>query len=178
MGTALAGLRKQGVPVVYGDAARPGVLEHAGLQDARLLVVTAPDPFQARAVIDLARRIHPGIDIVLRTHSEAEREYLESRNVGKAVMGESELADAMATPCPRTVRGFRRGVSPPPTGGRVPSSLKPASGSREAGRSVAAAGARPACIDGQKDQIEFRYKSPVKGQGGGDRVREEVSRGR
>ena len=96
MGTALAGLRKQGVPVVYGDAARPGVLEHAGLKDARLLVVTAPDPFQARAVIDLARRIRPGIDIVVRTHSEAEREYLESRNVGKAVMGESELADAMA----------------------------------------------------------------------------------
>jgi monovalent cation:H+ antiporter-2, CPA2 family len=93
---AAAALRKQGVPVVYGDAARPGVLEHAGLKDARLLVVTAPDPFQARAVIDLARKIQPGIDIVVRTHSDAEREYLEGRNVGKAVMGESELADAMA----------------------------------------------------------------------------------
>jgi len=58
--------------------------------------VTAPDPFQARAVIDLARKIHPGIDIVVRTHSDAEREYLESLNVGKAVMGESELGEAMA----------------------------------------------------------------------------------
>jgi CPA2 family monovalent cation:H+ antiporter-2 len=93
---AAAALRKEGVPVVYGDATRPGVLEHGGLKEARLLVVTAPDPFQARAVIDLARQIHPGIDIVVRTHSVAEREYLEGRNVGKAVMGESELADAMA----------------------------------------------------------------------------------
>ncbi len=91
-----AALRTRGVPVVYGDAARPGVLEHAGLKDARLLVVTAPDPFQARAVIDLARKIHPAIDIVVRTHSEAEREYLEGRNVARPVMGERALADAMA----------------------------------------------------------------------------------
>jgi CPA2 family monovalent cation:H+ antiporter-2 len=89
-------LRNQGLPVIYGDAARSGVLEHAGLQHARLLVVTAPDAFQARAVIDLARRINPSIDIAVRTHSDAERDYLESRHVGKAVMGEHELADAMA----------------------------------------------------------------------------------
>ena len=93
---AAASLRRRSIPVVYGDAARPGVLEHAGLRTARLLVVTAPDPFQARAIIDLARRINLSIDIVVRTHSDGEREYLEGKNVGKAVMGESELADAMA----------------------------------------------------------------------------------
>ena len=91
-----AGLLKQGIPVVYGDAARPGVLEHAGVKDARLLVVTAPDAFQARAAIELARRVQPEIDIVVRTHSDSEREYLEGKNVGKAVMGEHELAEAMA----------------------------------------------------------------------------------
>ncbi len=94
-GTALA-LREQGLPVLYGDAARPGMLEHAGLREARLLVVTAPEPYQARAIIDLARRIHPAIDIAVRTHSDAERAYLEESKVGMAVMGEQELADAMA----------------------------------------------------------------------------------
>ena len=94
-GAALA-LREQGLPVIYGDAARPGMLEHAGLREARLLVVTAPEPFQARAIIDLARRIHPGIDIAVRTHSDAERAYLEKSKVGLVVMGEHELADAMA----------------------------------------------------------------------------------
>ncbi len=94
-GTALA-LREQGLPILYGDAARPGLLEHAGLREARLLVVTAPEPYQARAIIDLARRIHPGIDIAVRTHSDAERAYLEKSRVGMAVMGEQELADAMA----------------------------------------------------------------------------------
>ena len=90
------GLLKQGIPVVYGDAARPGILEHAGVKNARLLVVTAPDAFQARAAIELARRINPEIDIVVRTHSDSERSYLEGKNVGKAVMGEHELAEAMA----------------------------------------------------------------------------------
>ncbi len=90
------GLLKQGIPVVYGDAARPGVLEHAGLNKARLLVVTAPDAFQARAAIELARSIQPEIDIVVRTHSDSERAYLEGKKVGKAVMGEQELAEAMA----------------------------------------------------------------------------------
>jgi CPA2 family monovalent cation:H+ antiporter-2 len=59
-------------------------------------VITAPDPLQARAVIDLARRIHPSIDIAVRTHSDAERKHLEAQNVGLAVMGERELADALA----------------------------------------------------------------------------------
>jgi CPA2 family monovalent cation:H+ antiporter-2 len=81
---------------VYGDAARPGILEHAHPRDARLLVVTAPDPFHARQIIDLARRINPAIDSVVRTHSEAEQAYLESRGVGLVVMGERELALGMA----------------------------------------------------------------------------------
>ena len=94
-GTALA-LREQGLPVVYGDATRHGTLEDAGLREARLLVVTTPEPFQARAIIDVARRIQPAIDIAVLTHSEAERAYLERSKVGMAVLGEEELADAMA----------------------------------------------------------------------------------
>ena len=88
-------LRAGGVPAIYGDAARPGVLEHARLAKARLLVVTAPDPFQARAIIENARRIHADIDIAARTHSDAERLHLESLRVGRVVMGERELADAL-----------------------------------------------------------------------------------
>jgi len=89
-------LRRDGVPTVFGDAARPGILEHAHPARARLLVVTAPDPFHARQIIDLARRINPAIDTVVRTHSEAEEAYLEARGVGLVVMGERELALSMA----------------------------------------------------------------------------------
>jgi len=88
-------LRKKGVTVVCGDAAIPGVLESVGLGAARLLVVAIPDGFQVRQVVDIARSGNPHLHMVARTHSEAEREYLERQGVGLAVMGERELALSM-----------------------------------------------------------------------------------
>ncbi len=89
-------LRDRGVPAVYGNASRRTVLELARPDRARLIIVTAPDPFQARAVVDLARKMNPSIATVVRTHSEEEREYLEKAGADLAVMGERELARAMA----------------------------------------------------------------------------------
>ncbi len=89
-------LREQGITTVYGDAARPGILEKAFPTRARLLVVATPDPFQARQVVELAREVRPDIDIVVRTHTSAEQAYFEKLAVGRAVMGERELALGMA----------------------------------------------------------------------------------
>lgn len=88
-------LRDEGISAVYGDAARPGILALAAPATARLLVVTAPEPFQARQVVELARQSNPEIITVVRTHTTAEREYLESKQVGRVVMGEQELAFGM-----------------------------------------------------------------------------------
>jgi len=88
-------LRRQGLPAIYGDAAVPGVLEHAHLKDARLLAVATPDALLARQIIELARTVNPGIDTVVRTHSEEAKGILERMNVGLAVMGENELAHSM-----------------------------------------------------------------------------------
>ena len=89
-------LRRRGIPAFFGDASRPGVLEQAKVGQARLLAVTAPDPYKARAIISVARQANPTIDIVVRTHSEDERTHLERLKVGLAVMGERELANTMA----------------------------------------------------------------------------------
>jgi CPA2 family monovalent cation:H+ antiporter-2 len=89
-------LRDRGVPAVFGNATRRTVLELARPERAKLVIVTVPDPFQARAVVEQARRMNPAIASVVRTHSEEERAYLERAGVGLAVMGERELAQAMA----------------------------------------------------------------------------------
>ncbi len=89
-------LREQGIMTVYGDAARPGILDKASPKLARLLVVATPDPFQARQVVELAREVKPDLDIVVRTHTSAEQAYFEKLQVGRAVMGERELALGMA----------------------------------------------------------------------------------
>jgi CPA2 family monovalent cation:H+ antiporter-2 len=88
-------LRAQGLPVVWGDAAAPGVLEAAHVEHARLLVIAAPDGFQARRILELARRVNPRIDTVVRTHGDSDLAYLQRQGVGMALMGERELAFGM-----------------------------------------------------------------------------------
>ena len=88
-------LRARGLTVLSGDATRPGILEHAQVPRARLLVVATPGAYQTRRIIEHARRLNPGIAIVARTHSEAEQRWLERHGVAMAVMGERELALGM-----------------------------------------------------------------------------------
>jgi voltage-gated potassium channel Kch len=76
---------------VIGDAANTHVLERAGLDAARVLVVCLPERMSVRRVVDYARRIHPRLEIVARTHSERERLDLLRAGVDEAVLGELEL---------------------------------------------------------------------------------------
>jgi K+:H+ antiporter len=89
-------LRARGVPAIFGDAARPGILDHVHLDVARLLVIASPDLYQAQRVIEIAKVANPSLFISARTHSEAAQQHLESFGVGRAFMGERELALSMA----------------------------------------------------------------------------------
>jgi monovalent cation:H+ antiporter-2, CPA2 family len=91
----LEALRTRGHQVLFGDAARTGILLHAGLPRARLLVIASPGAYQTRHMIRVARELNPDIEIVARTHSESERGHLESLGVSRAVVGERELALGM-----------------------------------------------------------------------------------
>lgn len=89
-------MRQLDVSAVYGDATRPGILEHAKPETAKLLVIASPDPYHARHIIELARAKNPAIDIIVRTHSDVEQAMFEGLGVKKAMMGERELAFGMA----------------------------------------------------------------------------------
>lgn len=84
-------LRARGLPAIYGDAAQPAILRHADLQSARLLIVTIPDPLAVRRIVDYAQEVNPGLDIIVRTTTEAEQAFLSARGVGEAVFGEWEV---------------------------------------------------------------------------------------
>jgi monovalent cation:H+ antiporter-2, CPA2 family len=88
-------LRAQGLPVIYGDASRPEVLADAHLENAGLVLVAAPDAYQARAILALAKRLHPSVDVIVRTHNDEEREFLEEHGAAVAMVGERELAVSM-----------------------------------------------------------------------------------
>ncbi|MES2413301.1 MAG: YbaL family putative K(+) efflux transporter [Pseudomonadota bacterium] len=88
-------LRAQGVPAVSGDAAEPDVLIQAHIAQARMLVIATPDTLDVRQMIATARALNPGIETVVRTHSEAEAKLLQGENAGKVFLGEQELALSM-----------------------------------------------------------------------------------
>ncbi|MDI1274467.1 YbaL family putative K(+) efflux transporter [Polaromonas sp.] len=88
-------LRSQGLMAVSGDAAEPVVLVQAHIANARMLVIATPDTLNVRQMINTARTLNPAIEIVVRTHNEAEARLLESENAGKIFLGEEELAHSM-----------------------------------------------------------------------------------
>ncbi|WAM28707.1 YbaL family putative K(+) efflux transporter [Myxococcus sp. NMCA1] len=88
-------LREEGVPAIYGDAAVPGILEHAHLDTASILIVATPDALQARAIVEQVKGVNPSLPAVVRTHGDEERDYLESLGVDRVVMGEHALARGM-----------------------------------------------------------------------------------
>jgi CPA2 family monovalent cation:H+ antiporter-2 len=93
----VAKLRGQGVAAIRGDASVEGVIAHASLPGARMLVAAIPDAFQARRMLDHARKANPGIDSVVRTHSREELELLQEAGFGLVLMAERELADRMSS---------------------------------------------------------------------------------
>ena len=63
---AVAQLRRQGKPCIYGDASSPLVLGQANLERAWVLAVTTRDISAAQAVVMAARRMVPGLDVIVR----------------------------------------------------------------------------------------------------------------
>ena len=97
----VAGLRARGERAVYGDATRAEVLIRAGIENARLLVVTAPEPIRARRVVEVARTLNPQLSIGVRTHSATEQTMFEelirtSTAGGRAIYSEREAALSLA----------------------------------------------------------------------------------
>ena len=52
----------------------------------------APDAFQGRAILEMARRVNPDAEVIVRTHSDQEREFLQRHGATQALVGERELA--------------------------------------------------------------------------------------
>ena len=88
-------LRERGLWAVSGDASDPAVLIQAHIARARMLVIAIPDTFDVRRMIEIARALNPGIETVVRTHSDEEATLLRSENAGTVFVGEHELAIGM-----------------------------------------------------------------------------------
>jgi CPA2 family monovalent cation:H+ antiporter-2 len=100
-------LRARGRAVVVGNAAEPGRFEAANLGRARWLISAVPDPFESGNLIERARALNPGLEILAHADSEAEVEYLSRLGASLVVVGEREIARGLA-------EHLLRGLAPPP----------------------------------------------------------------
>ncbi len=89
-------LRSEGVAAVSGDAALPEVLIQAHVARAAVLVIALPDTLHVRRMVEVARQLNPGIEVVLRTHNEEEAELLRKDGLGTVFLGEHELAKGIS----------------------------------------------------------------------------------
>lgn len=89
-------LRAQNIPAVCGDAAEAEVLIQAHITNASLLIAATSNTFHVRNMIEIARKLNPKIETVIRTHNEEEAKLWEQENIGKIFLSEQQLAGGMA----------------------------------------------------------------------------------
>jgi monovalent cation:H+ antiporter-2, CPA2 family len=72
-------LRREGIACVLGDPSLEVILEAAGVDRARVVVVTVRDLRQAHAIVGAARRVNPRVDVIARGEGvESARALLEA----------------------------------------------------------------------------------------------------
>ncbi len=86
----LDSLRARGIPCIYGDASNPEILSRAGLERARVMVITFDDPMATDLAVRNARRIAPKLDVVARVHRDFDAEALKGLGVAELVRPEFE----------------------------------------------------------------------------------------
>lgn len=91
----LAALREQGVATVAGHAVQGEALASAGLRQARTLLVTLPDAFEAGEVIRAARQLNPQLEILACADEAATAAHLREQGADLVILGEREVARGM-----------------------------------------------------------------------------------
>lgn len=84
--------RKAGEPIMFGDCSRDSVLEHAGIHQAKALVLAISDPSTARRAVHVARAMNHKLHILVRTRYIADVEDLRKLGANEIVPEELETS--------------------------------------------------------------------------------------
>jgi len=84
--------REKGEPIFQGDASQEAVLKHAGIKEARIIVIAISDRLAARRITELARRLNKNIYIIVRTRYVKELEFLYELGANEVIPEEFETS--------------------------------------------------------------------------------------
>jgi len=88
----VANEKKLGENIIYGDAAREGVLEFAGVRKAQTIVITIPQMETVKAILTDARRMNPKIGIITRSRFISDTAELYRLGADEVIVDEKETA--------------------------------------------------------------------------------------
>ena len=88
--------RALGASTIFGDAANPHILERAGLDRARVVIVAIGDPLTARLATERARRLNPRLTIAARGRGRIEIAELRRLGAGRVSDPDAEAAFELA----------------------------------------------------------------------------------
>ncbi len=84
--------RERGRSIIYGDATRPEVLEHAGVRTARVVVIAISDAAGTRGAVDVARRLNPHVHLIVRSRYVHEMDPLFTLGTDEVIPEEFETS--------------------------------------------------------------------------------------
>jgi CPA2 family monovalent cation:H+ antiporter-2 len=104
-----------GEPVYYGDSSQREMLESAGLQRARLLVISYDDIGAALKVLHHTRSVHPDLPVLVRTRDDVDMDRLQKAGATEVVAETLEAGTMLVShvlllldvPASRVVRRMR-----------------------------------------------------------------------
>jgi CPA2 family monovalent cation:H+ antiporter-2 len=92
----VSSLIASGETAIYGDAGQREILQAAGIDDARYLLITVPALETRTVVVIVARELNPNLKIFVRAHYLGERAWLEEIGVTEVCYEEAETAMGLA----------------------------------------------------------------------------------
>jgi CPA2 family monovalent cation:H+ antiporter-2 len=84
--------REKGEPIFYGDAIHEGVLRHACIEDATVVVVAINDPAATRAITENARKLTRKAHLIIRTRYLTEMQALYDLGANEVIPEEFETS--------------------------------------------------------------------------------------
>ena len=84
--------RKKGINIIFGDASRPEILEHAHIEKARIMVVAISDAATTRRIVSQARSMNSAIHLIVRTRYIVEMEPLYDLGANEVIPEEFETS--------------------------------------------------------------------------------------
>lgn len=89
-------LRAADIPAIVADATSRDALRAGMIESARCIAVTVGNPFEARRIVEHARKLNPGIEVLVRAETQDDLATFEPLDVNLAVTGQTEVARRMA----------------------------------------------------------------------------------